>query len=135
MCVWSGKRFHPDDLRTCSLTGLSIHFEFVTRNPNSCLEPLIELLSGVRRTADRTDLWETIAARIAPQFGRGTCRVEFAVISPDRNHLALSIEVKTLLGLRTRNVGCIYQIGDAAVIGEIVQGKRSYLNGKLTFQQ
>ena len=29
-CLWSGRKFHPDDLRVCELTGLPIHFQFAT---------------------------------------------------------------------------------------------------------
>jgi hypothetical protein len=125
LCLWSGTKFHPDDLRTCSLTGLSIHIQFVANNGNSCLQALVDILDGIKRTTDRPELWESIAGRVATILDGGRCRVEAALLSPDKKRLALSIEVKTLLGFRIRNAGLIYEIGDAAVIGQIVQGRRT----------
>ena len=135
LCVWSGTKFHPDDLRTCSLTGLLIHFQFVRSNGNSCLQALVDLLDGIKRTTDQSEQWESIAGRVAVILDAGRCRVEAALLSPDHKRLALSIEVKTLLGFRVRNAGLIYDIGDAAVIGQIVQGRRTSASGRSIFQQ
>jgi hypothetical protein len=60
-CFWSGRKSHPDDLRTCVLTGLPIYYEFTTAEGAPRLQPLAELIDGVRRTADERLLWDNVA--------------------------------------------------------------------------
>src|SRR3984893_5492121 len=43
-CMWSGRKIHPDDLRTCELTQVIAHFEYMTSNGACRLEPLVNLL-------------------------------------------------------------------------------------------
>jgi superfamily II DNA or RNA helicase len=124
-CFWSGRNCHPDDLRVCWLTDLPIHFEFTTAGWHPCLQPLSDLLNGVRRTAEEPQLWESVTTSIAGVLGKGRCRVEAAVLSPDRLHLAVCAEVRTLLGLRVRQAGLVYAIGDHAVVGRVAQGSRT----------
>jgi predicted RecB family nuclease len=123
LCVWSDQKFHPDDLRTCVLTGLSIHFRFATAEGPSYFHPLIDLLRGVKRTVDRAEMWDTIARNVSSTLGGVRCRVEAALLSPDDKRLALRIQIKTLFGLRSREVGVIYEISSASLIGHIVEAK------------
>jgi hypothetical protein len=109
-CLWSGRSCHPDDLRVCGLTGLPIHFEFATANSNPCLQTLVDLLNGVKRTRDEPQLWDAVAAKVAATLGKGRCRVEAAVLSTDRRLLAVCSEVRTLLGFRVRQAGFVYSI-------------------------
>ena len=131
-CLWSGRKCHPKDLRICSLTNLSIHFEFLSthfefskvgRYP--CLEPLINLLNGTNRTADKSQLWEAIATKATAVLGKGRCRVIVATLSPDILHLAVCAEVRTLLGFRVRHAGMVYSIKDHSIVGRVAQGERS----------
>ncbi|MGO9238437.1 MAG: hypothetical protein ACLP4V_31720 [Methylocella sp.] len=46
-CFWSSRKSHPDDLRSCALTGLPIHFEFATR---SASPPTISRNAGWHQT-------------------------------------------------------------------------------------
>lgn len=124
LCVWSGQKYHPDDLRTCTLTGLSIHFGFATPNGNPRLRPLVEMLDGTRRTADETTLWDSVANAIAAVQNTGKCRVDAAVLSPTKTRLAVCCEAKTLFGLRTSYVGAIYDLTEKTAVGRIVSGKR-----------
>lgn len=48
-----------------------------------------------------------------------------AVLSPDIKHLAVCTEVRTLLGLRVRHAGAIFEIDSRSIVGRIVQGSRS----------
>lgn len=124
-CLWSGRKCHPDDLRVCELTGLPIHFEFATANNNPRLQPLVDLLNGVKRTADEPQLWEAVATKVAAMLGKGRCRVEAAVLSPDSQHLAVCSEVRTLLSLRVHQAGLVYAIGDHSVVGRVARGRRT----------
>jgi hypothetical protein len=38
-CQWSGAATHPDDLRTCALLGLSVHFQYLS-DESRRLQPL-----------------------------------------------------------------------------------------------
>ncbi|KQK29137.1 hypothetical protein ARD30_19875 [Bosea thiooxidans] len=124
-CLWSGKRVHPLDIRLCSLTGLPIHMEFATKDAQPRLKPLVEMLDGVRRTADEQPIWPRVGDRIAVALKGGKPRVEAAVLSPSKTHLAICSESKTMLGLRVRQLGMIYDLSDQSIVGRIVQGKRS----------
>jgi hypothetical protein len=124
-CAWSTKRVHPEDLRTCALTGLSVWFGYAVGNETPRLQVLSELLGGLRRNSDYSDAWELVAQKASAVIGRGKCKVEAAVLSPDSQRLAVSLEVKTLLGFKVHHGGIVYSIPDNAVLGRIVQGKRS----------
>jgi hypothetical protein len=56
---------------------------------------------------------------------RGRCRVETAHVSPDKRHVAICSEVRTLLGLRVRQAGLLYSIEDGSIVGRIALGKRT----------
>jgi hypothetical protein len=107
-CMWSGRKYHPDDLRVCKLPRVRFHFEFATSGSDPHLRPLDELLQGVRRASDEPDRWEDIATKASTALHGGRCRVETAHFSPDRRHLAICSEVRTLLGLRIKQAGMLY---------------------------
>lgn len=123
-CFWSGQQFHPDDLRVCELTSLPIHFKFATMNKPR-LQPLVDLLNGIKRTANEPQLWESVTTKVAAILGKKQCRVEAAVLSPDRRHLAICAEVRTLFGFRVHHAGMVYSIDDHSVIGRALQGRRT----------
>jgi superfamily II DNA or RNA helicase len=123
LCLWSGRKFHPDDLRLCELTGLPIHLEFATPN-NPRLQPLVDLLNGIKRNADEPQLWDAVTTKVSATIRKGRCRVEAAVLSPDKRHLAVSSEIRTLLGLRVYQAGLVYAIGDDSIVGRVAQGRR-----------
>jgi superfamily II DNA or RNA helicase len=123
-CFWSGRKVHPDDLRTCVLTGLPIHYEFATADGGPRLQALAEMLDGVRRTADQAPAWDNVAGRIAAALKGGKCKVEAAVLSPAKQHLATCAEASRFLGMRVRQVGAVYALTDDAVVGRVVTGKR-----------
>lgn len=122
-CFWSSRISHPDDLRTCALTGLLVHIEFCTNEGPPRLLPLAEMLDGIRRTADENQLWEDIRARIVTVLRTSKCRVEAAALSPTKQHLAFCAEIRTFLGMRVRYAGSIYSIISGEVIGRIVEGR------------
>jgi superfamily II DNA or RNA helicase len=123
-CVWSGLKYHPDDLRTCTLTGLAIYFEFATPSGSPRLRPLVELLDGIRRTTDEIAIWNSAAGTISVLNRINNCKVEAAVLSPAKTHLAMCCEVKTLLGLRTSQLGAIYDLEEKTAVGRMAVGKR-----------
>ena len=125
LCQWSGSICHPDDLRVCSLTGLYFHFRFITTaDGHPKLEPLVELLDGMKRTADKPHLWERINAQSAEVIQKGRCRVEAAMLSPDGSHLAVCCEVRTMLGFRVHSAGLIYSIAENSIVGRVTHGRR-----------
>jgi hypothetical protein len=123
-CFWSGRKSHPDDLHVCALTGLPIHFEFAPGDQAPRLRPLTEMLDGTRRTTDETPLWDNVAPRIAAAVKGAKCRVETATLSPTKMHLATCSEARTLMGIRVRQVGAVYDLTDTAIIGRLAIGKR-----------
>ena len=54
----------------------------------------------------------------------GRLQIESAALSPSGGHLAVSVETKSWLGLKTRQAGLLYAIRNRAVVGRIVLGKR-----------
>ena len=124
-CMWSGRPSHPDDVRVCNLTGIPFHVEFAASGEKPYLQPLGDLLHGVRRTADAAEHWEDIAAKASTALRGSRCRVETAYVSPDKRHLAICSEVRTLLGLRVHQAGMLYSMEDGAIVGRIAMGKRT----------
>ena len=124
-CMWSGRRSHPDDVRVCALTGIPFHVEFAAPGEKPYLQPLGDLLHGVRRTADAADRWEDVAFKASTALRGSRCRVETAHVSPDKRHLAICSEVRTLLGLRVHQAGMLYSMEDGAIVGRIAMGKRT----------
>ncbi len=125
ICIWSGQKYHPEDIRICALTGLPIHFQFTTTSGNPRLQPLVDLLNGIARSADEQQLWDTVTTRVAEILGKGRCRVEAAVLSPSKRYLAVCSEVRTLLGLKARHIGIVYSIKDNSVAGRVTHGRRT----------
>lgn len=122
--MWSGRRSHPDDLRICSLTGIPLHVEFAALEDQPYLQPLGDLLHGVCHTADVPECWDDVTSKASTTLG-SRCRVETAHVSPDKRHLAICSEVRTLLGLRIQQAGLLYSINDALIVGRIAIGKRT----------
>lgn len=125
VCFWSARPSHPDDLRTCTLTGLIVHWQFVTEAAPSRLRPLVELLDGFLHSADEHPAWDDATTRITTVLRGGRCHIVAAVRSPTGKHLAISCEVRTFLGLRVSYVGAVYALGERTIIGRIARGKRS----------
>jgi superfamily II DNA or RNA helicase len=124
-CMWSGRRSHPDDVFVCTLTGILFHVAFAAPGEKPYLQPLGDLLHGVRRTADAPNRWEDIASEASTALRGSRCRVETAHVSPNKRHLAICAEVRTLLGLRVHQAGMLYSLEDASIVGRIAVGKRT----------
>ncbi len=124
-CMWSGRRAHPEDLRVCAFTGIPFHVEFAASGEQPYLQPLGDLLHGVQRTADASDRWDDIASKTSTALRGSRCRVQTAHVSPDKRHLAICSEVRTLLGLRVQQAGLLYCIEDGSIVGRIAMGKRT----------
>jgi superfamily II DNA or RNA helicase len=123
-CSWSGQPSHPDDLRICSLTGLPIRLDYLTTQDSPRLRTLAEMLDGIRRNADEEQRWGQLGNRFSTAFKGAKCRMEAAVLSPTKRRLAACCVSKTMLGLRTRQIGAIYDLDDDAIIGKLAEGKR-----------
>lgn len=124
-CAWSGQHAHPEDLRKCALTGIKFHYTFATSSAPPRLAPLVALLDGVDRATDREDTWPMAAAQEATVLGKGKCRIEVAVAAPGGQRLAMASEVRTLLGLKSRQAGFVYEPATNQIVGRIAQGKRA----------
>jgi hypothetical protein len=124
-CLWSGRKVHPHDLRTCDLTGLAIHADHATPQSPSRLRPLVEMLDGTRHNIDQDGMWDRLAQRLKHVLKSGACRVEAAVLSPSRQRLAVCAEFRTLFGLRVHQVGAVYDLVDDTIIGRLAKGQRN----------
>ncbi len=124
-CFWSGQKSHPDDLRICALTGLTVRVEFTGGDQPPRLRPLMEMLDGTRRNADESGRWEAIATALTAALKGGKVRIEAAVLSPYGRHLAFAAEVRKLLGLRSTIAGGVYSLENDRLVGRISQGKRT----------
>ena len=123
LCLWSGKKCHPEDLRTCELTRVLAHFEFMTVNGQTRLQALVDLLNGVRRKTDREDLWSTIST-MASRTVDARSEVESAILSQSGEYLAVCLQSKNWLGIKTRQSGLLYALHDREAVGRVVLGKR-----------
>ena len=124
VCSWSGRKVHPDDMRTCTLTRLGIHFQFVGTHGAPRLQPLMALLDGTRQPTDAAESWESIARHVNTVVGGGRCEVEAAAFSPDRVHLAVCC-ISTQYYVMKYRVGLVYRLSDQSIEGRLTVGKRS----------
>jgi len=128
-CIWSGRKCHPNDLRACNLTGESIHFEYaVIRDGKPCLEALAQLLDGTRKKADKPEVWDDIIKNTSEAIGNNHNEVEAAELSLNGKIMAVSLEVRSWLGLKIRQSGILYSVIDNSPVGKISTGKREENN-------
>jgi len=123
-CSWSGKLYHPDDLRKCALTGVPIYVGFLALEGGAPrLEVLSNMLSGTEKADDQKENWLKIA-----EFGarrhHGKWHVESVRAGPDGHHLAVCAEIRTWLGLRSEYAGLLYSLDSKDIVGHIALGKR-----------
>lgn len=127
-CQWSSAATHPDDIRTCALLGLAVHFQYLT-NESRRLQPMEELLAGTRRTTDAHDRWDGLHPSVAGALKTSKCNIEAGKLSPDGRNLALAVEVRSMFGLRTHHAGMLYSLADNAILGHIAVVKRDGRGG------
>ncbi|CAN5506654.1 hypothetical protein BH11PSE4_BH11PSE4_06750 [soil metagenome] len=127
-CQWSGTVTHPDDLRTCALLGLAVHFQYLSSTSHR-LQPLEEILAGTRLVMDARERWDTLYSLVSSALKTKKCQIEAGQLSPDNQKLALTVEVKSLLGLRTQHAAMLYSLKDNAILGHIALVKRDGRGG------
>lgn len=127
-CQWSGAATHPDDLKTCALLGLSVHFQYLSGESRR-LQPIEELLAGRRRAVDARDRWDIILPSVSSAVNTKKCQIESGQLSPDGQKLALAVEIKSLLGLRTQHAAMLYSLKENAILGNIAIVKRDGRGG------
>jgi hypothetical protein len=111
-------------MKTCALVGLTVHVNFLTEATSPRLKPLGEMLDGTRVSADGAQHWAAIATKLTEIRKGGRCQIKAACSSPSGHRLAISCEVKTLLGLRTSQIGAIWDLQQQTFVGRIVEGRR-----------
>lgn len=128
-CIWSGQITHPDDIRTCQITDLPVHFQYIkTKNNQTYLESLSNLLDGISHKSDEKDTWSSIVTKTTEILGNRKNEIESTELSLDGELLAICMQVRTMLGLKMRHAGFIYSKKDNIVLGRIGRGKRE-VNG------
>ena len=120
-CDWTGQKFHPDDVNRCTLTGLHVHSQFLTKQ-NSRLQPLFEILDDVNRAPDGKD-YPILEGALSRKMNWTKSKIVAGSISPTKNALAVCAEVKHMLGLKTDYVGFVFS-PRREIVGKVAQGKR-----------
>ena len=123
-CEWSHGTFHPDDIRICRLTGLSVHARYLTDEPDGRLKPLVHILDGTFRYMHRKESWSDISARVSIYGPKHGLRIEDVVLSPSGALLAVCFEARSAFGLRVRHIGGIIDPLSATPVVPFVEGKR-----------
>ena len=125
LCDWGGKAWHPDDIKTCSLTGLAIHVSFLSPGPVPRLEPLRRLLDGIAHDRDHPELWGTSAASASALLGNGKVQIVAAQRAAGLPQLAAVAEVRSFLGMKVRYAGLVADTRTGRVKGRICIGRRN----------
>lgn len=123
-CIWSGESWHPDDIRTCSLTELCVHTDFTVGEPPK-LRPLVDLLGGANLSADVCEWWPTIESALASATGNERGVIEAAALSPSGKYIACSVIMRSMMGLKKRYAGFVFSFERKSVVGRVVVGRRS----------
>lgn len=124
VCDWSGRESHPDDIAVCYLTGVQVHRKYMTRNEPLRIVSVVELLNGISRKAERSDIWPTLTASISKSEGKGQYKIESSEVSPNGSLLAVCVEARTWFGIKTRHLGLLYSIKDDLIKGRVTYGRR-----------
>jgi hypothetical protein len=126
LCAWSDSRLHPADVCSCALTGLRISYQHARPILNgNALLPLVDLLEGTKRSNDKSELWPAVAQNVSAAIGNKRSRVEAAILSPNGILLAASLEVRTLLGLRSHKIGIVYSLDQYSLVGQIARPSKN----------
>ena len=115
-----------------------MHFQYIkTKNNQTYLESLCNLLDGVSHKSDEKDSWSSIVTKTAEILGNRKNEIESAELSLDGELLAICMQVRTMLGLKMRHAGFVYSkkiilswVVLVAVSGKSMDGHR--LNGSGT---
>jgi len=121
-CAWGGKKIHPEDMKICFLTGVEASTEFIGKD--NCFQILTDLLNGSRRSDDLAQFWPQIA-KSAEIVTNGKCKIDSAVLSPSKNILGVSVEVRNWMGLKVRNACFLYSLENQSILGRVAIGKRT----------
>ncbi len=124
ICSWSNQVSHPDDLALCHLTGLPVHIRYMSAGTEGKLETLSNLVKGISRKTDKSDLWSDIKVSIADVLGNKSIKIESSELSPNADQLAICVQVRTMLGLKIRHAGLIYSFKDKLIKGKVNLVKR-----------
>lgn len=128
-CIWSGLMTHPEDIRICQITDLSVHFQYIKiKNNQAYLESLSNLLDGISHKSDEKNTWFSIVATTAGILGNKKNEIESAELSLDGESLVICMQVRTMLGLKMRHTGFLFSKKDNTILGRIGCGKRE-ING------
>jgi superfamily II DNA or RNA helicase len=122
-CAWTGQIHHPDDLAECSLTGLKVCSQFLTKE-HSYLRALSELLNNATHDAVHPH-YPVLEAALSRKMDGAQCRILSGAASPTGNALALCAELKAFLGLKTSYLGCVFSPNDREIVGRVAHGRRS----------
>ncbi len=122
-CSWTGEGFHPDDIGTCQLTDLPIHANYLTEFDSS-LSPLIDILNEYE-SAIEGNKYPSLHAALTKQLNGANCRILSGTVSPSGYALAISAETKTMIGLKTRYLGFVFNRDKKEIVGLVAEGKRT----------
>jgi superfamily II DNA or RNA helicase len=128
LCHWSDIACHPEDLKSCDLTGLNIHSKYATITSPVRLESLFTLLTGLNNKNNLTEKWEEISSKVAQNLEKSNCKVKSAELSPTGDCIAVFLESKSWIGFKVRHIGVVYSLKNNTIIGYAAVGKREGRN-------
>jgi len=123
-CFWSGEFWHPDDVRDCSLTQISVHVEYTIDQPPK-LKSLAQLLDGENTSIDVRQWWPIIESAFVAKTGNEHGQITNAVLSPSRRLLACTMLLRSMMGFKKRFAGFVFSLEKKRIVGGVVVGKRS----------
>jgi hypothetical protein len=111
----SGKRYRLDQQLRSAVSSNAGHKEeflfcYETRQPI---------------TPKEAETCEVTGKFVRPGVLEKCAAIEAAHVSPDKQHVAICSEVRTLLGLRVQQAGLLYSMRDGSIVGRIAIGKRT----------
>lgn len=124
-CALSGEPTYPDEIERCALTGLEVAARHMTKSDRfpPQIATLRDILNGTLKGADRTELWQDIAALAGKTLG--PCTVLSAIGAPSGRSLTVCVETRKWLGLKVRYAGFVVTLeGGLKIQGLISCGRR-----------
>lgn len=125
LCIWNDKKYHPEDLQTCSITNLQYYFNYLSSDNKKYFKILYTLLEGSNKKIDEYNKWELIKEELVKVQNSKSIKIINAELSHNSKHLAVCFSISAWAGLKTRYGGLIYSLDKNCIVSAISFGKRS----------
>jgi superfamily II DNA or RNA helicase len=117
-CFWSNSFWHPIDVGRCSITHCGIHNDYLRGSPTE-LGEFRQFVSLDSFAQEASEIWPIATFALQRALDGKSCTIKCSKLSPGGKTLALKAVVKTLFGLKRREVAFLLSTEDNQIKGTL----------------